>query len=43
MVLLGVTALAISGTLPIRAALGGYADPIVWLVLAAFFIAPRND
>ena len=39
MVLLGVTALAISGTLPIRAALGGYADPIVWLVLAAFFIA----
>src|SRR5688572_3973615 len=39
MVLLGVTAIAISGALPIRAALGGYADPIVWLVLAAFFIS----
>src|SRR6185503_3593720 len=39
MVLLGVTALAITGALPIREALGGYADPIVWLVLAAFFIS----
>ena len=38
-VLLGVSAIAISGALPIGAALGGYADPIVWLVLAAFFIA----
>jgi DASS family divalent anion:Na+ symporter len=39
MVLLGLTAIAISGALPIRDALGGYADPIVWLVLAAFFIS----
>jgi len=38
-VLLGVSALAITGTLPIREALGGYSDPIVWLVLAAFFIS----
>ena len=39
MVLLGVSALGITGALPIRAALGGYSDPIVWLVLAAFFIS----
>jgi divalent anion:Na+ symporter, DASS family len=39
MVLLGVSAVAITGALPIRDALGGYADPIVWMVLAAFFIA----
>lgn len=39
MVLLGISAIAISGALPIREALGGYADPIVWLVLAAFFIS----
>ena len=39
MVLLGVSAVAITGALPIRDALGGYSDPIVWLVLAAFFIA----
>ena len=39
MVLLGISAIAISGALPIRDALGGYADPIVWLVLAAFFIS----
>lgn len=39
MVLLGISALAIYGALPIRQALGGYADPIVWLVLAAFFIS----
>lgn len=38
-VLMGISAVAISGALPIGAALGGYADPIVWLVLAAFFIA----
>lgn len=38
-VLLGVTAVAITGALPIREALGGYADPIVWMVLAAFFIS----
>lgn len=38
-VLMGVTAVAITGALPVREALGGYADPIVWLVLAAFFIS----
>lgn len=38
-VLLGVTAVAATGALPVREALGGYADPIVWLVLAAFFIS----
>ena len=38
-VLMGVSAVGITGALPIRDALGGYADPIVWLVLAAFFIA----
>src|SRR5258708_7507028 len=37
MVLIGISTVAISGALPIREALGGYADPIVWLVLAAFF------
>ena len=39
MVLLGISAIAITGALPVREALGGYADPIVWLVLAAFFIS----
>lgn len=39
MVLIGVSALAIFRVLPIEQALGGYADPIVWLVLAAFFIS----
>ncbi len=39
MVLLGVSALALSGALPIESALKGYADPIVWLVLAAFMIS----
>src|SRR6185436_18885063 len=29
----------ITGALPVREALGGYADPIVWLVLVAFFIS----
>jgi divalent anion:Na+ symporter, DASS family len=38
-VLLGVTAVVVTGALPVRDALGGYADPIVWLVLAAFFIS----
>jgi DASS family divalent anion:Na+ symporter len=38
-VLLGVAALALTGTLPIDQALAGYGDPIVWLVLAAFFIS----
>jgi DASS family divalent anion:Na+ symporter len=39
MVLLGVTAVALTGALPVDQALEGYADPIVWLVLAAFFIS----
>lgn len=39
MVLLGVTAIAASGALPVEEALAGYSDPIVWLVLAAFFIS----
>ncbi|GBC77056.1 Putative malate transporter YflS [bacterium HR08] len=39
MVLLGVLALAVTGTMPVGEALAGYADPIVWLVLAAFFFA----
>ncbi|HEY0006629.1 MAG TPA: DASS family sodium-coupled anion symporter [Pyrinomonadaceae bacterium] len=39
MVLLGVTALALAGVMPVNEALAGYADPIVWLVLAAFFIS----
>ncbi len=38
-VLLGVTAAAVSGALTVEAALGGYASPIVWLVLAAFMIS----
>lgn len=38
-VLLGVSALALTGALPPAQALAGYADPIVWLVLAAFFIS----
>jgi DASS family divalent anion:Na+ symporter len=39
MVLLGVTAVALTGAMPVRDAFAGYADPIVWLVLAAFFIS----
>ena len=39
MVLLGVTAVALTGALPVNQAFAGYADPIVWLVLAAFFIS----
>ncbi len=38
-VLIGVAALALTGTLTIDEALGGYADPIVWLVLAAFLMS----
>lgn len=38
-VLLGVAAIALTGVLPVAEALGGYADPIVWLVLAAFFMS----
>jgi DASS family divalent anion:Na+ symporter len=38
-VLLGVTALPLFKVLTINEALAGYADPVVWLVLAAFFIS----
>jgi divalent anion:Na+ symporter, DASS family len=39
MVLLGVTATTLLGVLPPAKALAGYADPVVWLVLAAFMMA----
>ena len=39
MVLLGVTALPLFRVMTINEALAGYADPVVWLVLAAFFIS----
>jgi DASS family divalent anion:Na+ symporter len=39
MVLLGVAATAILGIQPVATALAGYGDPIVWLVLAAFFMS----
>jgi len=39
MVLLGVVALALFRALPVEKALSGYADKVVWLVLAAFFIS----
>ncbi|MEW6730017.1 MAG: DASS family sodium-coupled anion symporter [Acidobacteriota bacterium] len=39
MVLLGMTAVIVLGALPVDQALKGYADPIVWLVLAAFMIS----
>lgn len=38
-VLLGVATIALTGVLPVEEALGGYSDPIVWLVLAAFFMS----
>ena len=38
-VLLGITAIMLTRTLSPAEALRGYADPIVWLVLAAFFIS----
>ena len=38
-VLLGVSAAALFGALPVAEALGGYADPSVWMVLAAFFMS----
>ena len=38
-VLMGVTAAAATGALTMAQALGGYAHPSVWLVLAAFLIA----
>ena len=39
MVLLGVAALALLGVMPVDQALEGYGDPVVWLVLAAFFMS----
>lgn len=38
-VLLGVSAAALTGALPVGEALKGYGDPIVWMVLAAFFLS----
>ena len=38
-VLLGIAAAALSGVLSIGEALAGYAEPIVWLVLCAFFLS----
>lgn len=38
-VLLGVTALSLFGVMTIEQSLTGFADPVVWLVLAAFFIS----
>ncbi len=38
-VLIGVIASAVVGGLSIKSALEGYADPTVWLVMAAFFIS----
>jgi DASS family divalent anion:Na+ symporter len=38
-VFLGVCAIAVTGTMTPAESLRGYADPIVWLVLCAFFIA----
>ncbi len=38
-VFLGVCAIAVTGTMTPVDALRGYSDPIVWLVLCAFFIA----
>lgn len=39
LVLLAVTATAVLNVLPIDRALAGFADPVVWLVLAAFFMS----
>src|ERR1051325_741659 len=39
MVLLGVTAFPLFNVMKINEVLTGYADPVVWLVLAAFFIS----
>ncbi|MEA3247652.1 MAG: anion permease, partial [Gemmatimonadota bacterium] len=38
-VFLGVAAIAVTGTMAPREALAGYADPLVWLVLCAFFMS----
>jgi divalent anion:Na+ symporter, DASS family len=39
MVLIGISTTAVSGVLTPQQALAGYGDPIVWLVLAAFFMS----
>ncbi|MBK8305334.1 MAG: DASS family sodium-coupled anion symporter [Chloracidobacterium sp.] len=39
MVLLGVVATAVTGTLDAKTALRGYSEPVVWLVLSAFFLS----
>ena len=39
MVLIGVLAIVLAGVMPIKNALTGYADPVVWMVLAAFFMS----
>ncbi len=39
MVLIGVVLSALFGAVKIDKALGGYGDPVVWLVLAAFFLS----
>ena len=39
MVLLGISAVTVTGVMSPSEALAGYGDPIVWLVLAAFFIS----
>jgi DASS family divalent anion:Na+ symporter len=38
-VLLGITALPLFNVMKMNEVLAGYADPVVWLVLAAFFIS----
>jgi DASS family divalent anion:Na+ symporter len=38
-VFLGITAVALTGTLSPADALAGYADPLVWLVFCAFFMS----
>ena len=38
-VFLGVVTIAVTGALPPAKALGGYSEPLVWLVLAAFFLS----
>jgi DASS family divalent anion:Na+ symporter len=38
-VLLGITVVAVLRIMPVREALAGYADPVVWMVVTAFFIA----
>jgi DASS family divalent anion:Na+ symporter len=38
-VLLGITALSLFNVMKMNEVLTGYADPVVWLVLAAFFIS----